>query len=69
MAPDLPARLKAAYDRCKLSPEIGRNPDGTFTVKGDAWLAMLELRALVPEIALALHEHAGFVAIRRERME
>lgn len=56
MNPDLPDRLKAAEDRCKLFPEIRRNDDGTFTVRGDAFIAFLELRALVPELQLALHE-------------
>lgn len=53
---DLRARLKAAYDRCKLFPEVRRNEDGTFTVRGDAYLALLDLRALVPEIDSALHK-------------
>lgn len=56
MAPDLPNRLKAAYDRCKNFPEQSHNPDGSVTVKGDAFIALLDLRALVPEIGLALHQ-------------
>lgn len=56
MSPDLPDRVKRAYDRCKAFPEVGRNADGTFTVRGDAWLAMLELRHLMPDVMLALHE-------------
>lgn len=72
MAPDLPERLKAAYCRCKDQPEVRRNDDGTFTVRGDAFMALLDLRALVPEIGLALHElreSGEFVAIKREVME
>lgn len=72
----LPARLKAAYARCKRFPEQSHNPDGTFTVKGDAFVAFLELRALVPEIELALaelerlrDERAEWVVVKREVME
>ena len=56
MNPDLPTRLRAAYDKAKLFPEIARNEDGTFTLDGSAYMALLELRALVPELELALHE-------------
>lgn len=50
MESDLRQRLRAAYRRCALFPEVARNDDGTFTVRGDAFLAFIELRNLVPEI-------------------
>lgn len=56
MSPDLPHRLRAASERCKLFPEQRRNDDGTFTLKPEPYMALLDLRALVPELELALHE-------------
>lgn len=54
--PELAAKVRAAYDRVKDQPEVRRNEDGTFTVKGDAFLAFLDLRHLMPEVLTALGE-------------
>jgi hypothetical protein len=56
MNPDLRTRLKAAYAKVKNFPEQSFNPDGSVTIKGSAWMAMLDLRALVPELDNALWE-------------
>lgn len=76
MPSDLRQRLRAAYKRCSLFPDQSHNEDGTVTVKGDAFMAMLELRNLSPEIDNALwrleeleKRDAGFVAVKRETME
>lgn len=53
---DLRTRLRAAYDRCSSFPEVSRNTDGTFTVKGDAYMALLEMRSLWSELDSALFE-------------
>lgn len=63
---DLPERVRTAYERCKLPPEIAANDDGTFTVKGDAYLALLELRNLSPDVLLAFEQCGEFVSIKRE---
>lgn len=55
----LSEKVRAAYDRCKLFPELARNPDGTFTVKGDAYVALIQLRNLAPEIETALAAREG----------
>lgn len=47
-------RLRAASKRCSSFPEKRRNPDGSVTVKADAFLAFLELRNLSTEIDNAL---------------
>lgn len=52
----LPGRLRMAYDRCKLFPEQSRNPGGSVNVSGQAFVALIELRNLVPEIENALRE-------------
>jgi hypothetical protein len=51
--PDLAHRVQIAFDRCKAFPEAGKR-DGFFQVRGEAYLALLELRNLAPEIVLAL---------------
>ena len=53
MSADLAHRVQMAFDRCKGFPEIGAQ-DGIFHVRGDAYLALIELRNMCPEIALAL---------------
>jgi hypothetical protein len=53
MSADLAHRVQMAFDRCKAFPEIGAR-EGIFHVRGDAYLALIELRSLCPEIALAL---------------
>ena len=52
-SPDLAQRVQAAFDRCKLFPETGVR-DGVFHVRGDAYLALIELRNMMPEVVLAL---------------
>lgn len=56
MLVDLPARLDAAYKKCAMFPEIRRNEDGTFLVKGPAFIGFLELRHLMTEVRMALWE-------------
>lgn len=46
MKSDLPTRIEQAYARCKLFPEK----------TADGFMALLELRNLVPEVLLALAE-------------
>lgn len=53
MSQDLVHRIQNAFDRCKAFPEAGVER-GQFIVHGDAYLALIELRNLCPEIVLAL---------------
>jgi hypothetical protein len=69
-------RLRAANKRCSSFPEQSRNPDGSVTVKADAWLALLELRNMSTEIDNALWKleelekrDEQFVSVKREGME
>ena len=55
MRKDLAHRVQMAFDRCKVFPEAGVE-SGYFRVRGDAYLALIELRNLAPEIVLALDE-------------
>lgn len=57
MSADLIQRIEQAYERCKSFPEAGAQ-GGMFTVRGDAYLALIELRNLCPEIVLALGRRA-----------
>ena len=57
MSADLAHRVQNAFDRCKAFPEAGVDR-GNFIVRGDAYLALIELRNLCPEIVLALREKA-----------
>lgn len=52
---DLAHRVQIAFDRCKALPEAGVDR-GRFIVHGDAYLALIELRNLCPEIVLALRD-------------
>lgn len=54
MSADLADRVQMAFDRCKSFPEAGAQ-NGTFIVRGAAYLALIELRNMCPEIILALH--------------
>jgi hypothetical protein len=76
MTDSLRQRLRTAYKRCSRFPEVSHNPDGTVTVKGDAFLALLELRNLSTEIDTALFKleelekrDGEFVSVKREKME
>ncbi|QFT76007.1 hypothetical protein [Erythrobacter sp. THAF29] len=53
MNTDLAFRVQNAFDRCKEFPEAGKHGD-MFLVKGQAFIAFIELRNLCPEIILAL---------------
>lgn len=53
MSADLAQRVQMAFDRCKEFPEAGVQ-GGMFHVRGDAYLALIELRNLCPQIVLAL---------------
>lgn len=53
MSADLTHRVQMAFDRCKQFPEAGVR-DGIFHVRGDAYMALIELRNLCPEVVLAL---------------
>jgi hypothetical protein len=53
MSADLAHRVQMAFDRCKAFPETGAQ-NGIFHVRGDAYLALIKLRNLCPQIALAL---------------
>ncbi len=54
MSRELADRIQVAYDRCKAFPEAGKQ-DAFFMVRGDAYMALLELRNMCPEIVLALN--------------
>ncbi|GAA5049770.1 hypothetical protein GCM10023208_08220 [Erythrobacter westpacificensis] len=58
MSKDLAHRVQNAFDRCKAFPEAGVH-NGLFQVRGEAYLALIELRNLCPEIVLALREQDG----------
>ncbi len=53
MSAYLAERVQMAFDRCKEFPEAGAQ-GGYFMVRGDAYLALIELRNMAPEIVLAL---------------
>jgi len=53
MSSELAHRVQMAFDCCKAFPEVGAR-NGIFHVRGDAYLALFELRNLCPEIILAL---------------
>lgn len=53
MSADLAKRVQMAFDRCKAFPEAGVEND-QFIVRGDAYLALLDLRNMCPEIVTAL---------------
>lgn len=53
MSAELAHRVQMAFDRCNAFPETGAQ-NGIFHVRGDAYLALIELRNMCPEIALAL---------------
>lgn len=53
MSGDLADRVQLAFDRCKQFPEAGAQ-NGMFMVRGAAYLALIELRNMCPEIILAL---------------
>ena len=55
MSRELAHRVQIAFDRCKAFPEAVVDR-GHFMVRGDAYLALIELRNLRPEIVLALRE-------------
>lgn len=56
MSKDLAHRVQVAFDRCKAFPEAGVE-NGYFRVRGDAYLALIGLRNLVPEIVLAIRKN------------
>ena len=58
MSAELADRVQMAFDRCKVFPEAGVR-DGIFQVRGDAYLALIELRNMCPEIILALSDLSG----------
>jgi len=72
---DLRQRLRAAGKACG-SPDERRNGDGTVTIDGQSYIALLNLRSLVTELDNALwrleeleKRDAEFVTVRREKME
>lgn len=54
----LALQIQQAFDRCKSFPEAGMR-DGYFVVKPDAYLALIELRNLCPEVVAALEQAHG----------
>lgn len=52
---DLADQLQLAFDRCKEFPEAGIH-GGMFLVRGDAYLALLELRNLMPDAIAVLRQ-------------
>ena len=50
---ELAFRIEQAYRRCASFPEMSAQ-NGTFIVRGDAFLAFIELRNLMPDVMLAL---------------
>jgi len=54
---ELAFRIEQAYRRCASFPEISAQ-NGTFSVRGDAFLAFIELRNLMPDVMLALTQGA-----------
>lgn len=55
MNADLVHRIEQAYDRCKEFPEAGVQ-GGFFVVRADAYLALIELRNMLPEAILAIKD-------------
>jgi hypothetical protein len=53
---ELAQRVRIAYDRCKDFPETGTDGRGNFVVRADAYMALIELRNLAPDIEAALRE-------------
>lgn len=52
---ELADKLELAFDRCKEFPETGMH-NGMFLVRGDAYLALLDLRNLMPDAVAALRQ-------------
>lgn len=50
---ELAFRIEQAYRRCASFPEISAT-NGNFLVRGDAFMAFIELRNLMPDVILAL---------------
>lgn len=50
---ELAFRIEQAYRRCANFPEISAS-NGNYLVRGDAFMAFIELRNLMPEVVLAL---------------
>lgn len=50
---DLAERVEIAFRRCAEFPEIEAR-DGNYLVRGDAFMAFIELRNLMPDVLLAL---------------
>lgn len=46
-----------AYRRCVSFPEISAQ-NGTFIVRGDAFLAFIELRSQTPSVTIALRQQS-----------
>ena len=57
MSADLAERVQQAFKRCNDCPEAAWK-DGYVLVKPDAFMAMLELRNMCPEIVMALEKRA-----------
>lgn len=55
MPSELADRVQVAFDGCKAFPEAGKQ-GAFFMVRGDAYMALLELRNMCPGIVLALDE-------------
>lgn len=55
MSRELAERVQVAFDRCKEFPEV-RKDGAYFMVKGDAYMALIELRNLAPQVVLELQE-------------
>ena len=50
----LAARVRDAYYRCSFRPEIGKDQSGNWVVRGDAFIALLELRNMALDVETAL---------------
>jgi hypothetical protein len=53
MSAQLAEKVQRALDRCKEFPESGMH-QGMFVVRPDAYLALIELRNLAPDVVTAL---------------
>jgi hypothetical protein len=57
MSRALADQVQQLYDKCKEFPETGA-ANGSFTIRAEAYMALIELRNLCPGIVLALEASA-----------
>lgn len=61
-------RLQLLYARLKMFPEEHLDREGRMTLKRDASLAFLDLRAELPAVIAELRRRGDYVAIERIKL-